>query len=142
MLEALPRGGERIKLVALNHRVLAVGGCTDIALIQRLAADAPVNDTTISRPPPEPRVSRFRIYAAPRNERGVYQPRDAAALIVRGFGSAALRDAYWNWRIRPVTGEQPGARYEYVMCDYPDDGRWRFVSERRYSNSKLIRANL
>ena len=88
------------------------------------------------------RRARYRIYAAPRNARGLYQPSDISALIIQGFESEAERNAYWERRIRPVTADRPGARYEYVMCDFPDDGRWRFVSERRYSNAKLLRGNL
>ena len=147
VIEPDPGGGERLKLFASNRRVLGIGPRRpdvrdDLALVQRLAADAPLNDRTAGASRDRQRRSRYRIYAAPRNGRGAYQPPDASALIVRGFESEDERNDYWERCIRPATVGSPGARYEYVMCDYPDDGRWRFVSERRYADAQLIRGNL
>ncbi len=144
-VESDPDGGERLILFASNRRVLGVGPRRpdvkrDLALVQRHAANAVVNDRRARGR--RDRRARYRIYAAPRDARGAYQPSDASALIVRGFESAAQRNDFWERRIRPATVNRPGARYEYVMCDYPDDGRWRFVSERRYADAKLIRGNL
>ena len=140
-------GGERLKLVGSNNHVLGIGPCrpdvrNDLLLIQRLAAGAPLNDRTAKARLDRQRRSGYRIYASPRNAHGVYQPSDASALIVQGFESEAQRNAHWERHIRPATADSPGAGYEYVMCDYPEDGRWRFVSERRYSNARLIRSNL
>ena len=146
-IEPAAGGRQRLKLVTSNRRVLGLGPCrvdvsSDRALVQRLAADAPLHDRSAEALHHRRCRSHYRIYAAPRNAAGVYQPADAAALIVRGFVSAAERQAYWERHVRPVSGARPGARYEYVMCDYPVDGRWCFVSERRYADAELIRGNL
>lgn len=146
-IERTPSGRERLKLLASNFRILGIGPRRpdvrgDLVLVQRIAPDAPLNDRIAKALQDRQRRSRHRIYAAPRNAQGAYRPPDASALIVQGFESEAERNHYWERRIRPVTVNSAGALYEYVMCDYPDDGRWRFVSERRYSNARLICGNL
>lgn len=154
-------GKHCFKLVAPNNRVLGVGRkignsaaltpeeTDEISMVQQLAANARLSDRTLRAHRAE-RVRaieaqknnwRYRIYAAPRDHRGVYRPRDTSALIVQGFQSEDARNNYWNKWIRPVTADRAGARYEYVMCDYPENGQWRFISERRYSNAKLISGN-
>ena len=96
-IETAPGSGERLKLLASNHRVLGVGPCRrdvrkDLAIVQRLAAHAPLNDRADEASCDRHRRSRYRIYAAPRNARGNYHPSDASVLIVRGFQSEAERN--------------------------------------------------
>lgn len=165
VIERTTGGQYRFKLVAPNHRVLGVSRTSghrghrgvltsqetdEIALVQQLAANARLNDRTLRTQRVE-RIRaleaqknnwRYRIYAAPRDCRGVYRPRDNSVLIVQGFKTECARNNYWKRWIHPVTADSAGARYEYVMCDYPQDGQWRFISERRYSNVKLISSNV
>ena len=84
----------------------------------------------------------FRIYVAPRDGRGMYHSNSNKTLFVEGFKTEQARDDYWNKRIVPETTETAGAEYEYVMCNFPNGREWKFVSERRYSNAKLIRGNV
>ena len=156
--EQTPPGKHRFKLISSNGRVLGVsqlyetasGYKNGMAFVQRLARGASVNDRTLRantiRSGRTVKVDkaplRYRIYAAPRDRRGIYHPHSNKTLSVEGFKTEQARDAYWNKRIVPVTDDTAGADYEYRKCDFPDTGLWKWVGEPRYSNEKLIKGNI
>ena len=81
---------------------------------------------------------RFEIYAVSRDCNGNYWPSDVKPSFIKRFNTEAARDAYWNQRIVSAATQTGGSDYQYVKVEFATGKLWRFASEARYADAKLL----